>query len=48
MQEGTAIHLAFDTNPNLKQYKKYFCKGCWGECLLAKMLNGKYDYDVKM
>lgn len=48
VQAGTAIHLAFDTNPNLKEYKSVFCKGCWSKCLLAKMLNGKYDYDVKM
>lgn len=47
VQEGTAIHLAFDTTPNLKQYKKHFCKGCYNQCLLAKMLNGKWGYDEK-
>lgn len=45
VQAGTAIHLAFDTNPNLKDYKNHFCKGCWGQCLLAGMLNRKWGYD---
>ena len=47
VQDGTAIHLAFDTTPNLKQYKKHFCKGCYNQCLLAKMLNRKWGYDEK-
>ena len=42
--EGSAIHLAFDTNPNLKDHKNRFCKKCWEQCLLADMLNRKYDY----
>ena len=46
VQEGTAIHLAFDTNSNLKDYKNRFCKGCYHRCLLAEMLNGKWDYDA--
>lgn len=45
VQEGTKIHLAFDTVPNLKAYKDRFCKGCWKGCLLAGMLNRKYDYE---
>lgn len=47
VQEGTAIHLAFDTNPNLKDYKNRFCKGCYNRCLIAEMLNGKWDYDAQ-
>ena len=46
VQEGSAIHLAFDTNSNLKDYKNRFCKGCYNRCLLAEMLNGKWDYDA--
>lgn len=44
VQEGTALHLAFDTPSNLKDYKKQFCKGCYSRCLIAGMLNRKYDY----
>lgn len=47
VQDGTAIHLAFDTSPNLKDYKNRFCKRCWGECILAQMQNRKWDYDVE-
>jgi hypothetical protein len=45
VQEGSAIHLAFDTNPNLKEYKNRFCKRCYNQCLVAGMLNRKYDYE---
>lgn len=47
VQEGTALHLAFDTNPNLKEYKSLFCKGGYNGCLLAQMLNRKWEYDAK-
>lgn len=45
VQDGSAIHLAFDTKPNLKAYKNRFCKSCYNKCLLAEMLNRKYDYE---
>ena len=45
VQEGSAIHLAFDTSPNLKEYKNRFCKRCYNQCLVAEMLNRKYDYN---
>ena len=46
VQKGTAIHLAFDTPSNIKDYKKRFCNGwCYSKCLLAAMQNRKYDYD---
>lgn len=44
VEPGTVVHLAFDTNPHLKDYKKQFCKGCYNKCRLADMLNRKYDY----
>lgn len=44
VQEGTALHLAFDT-ANLKEYKSHYCKGCYNKCLIAGMLNRKYDYE---
>ena len=47
VQEGTAIHLAFDSILNLKEYKKRFCKGCYNRCRVAEMNNRKWDYDEK-
>lgn len=47
VQEGTAIHLAFDTPPNLKEYKNHFCKGCYNKCLIAGLLNRKWGYDAE-
>lgn len=45
VQDGTALHLAFDTPANLKDYKQRNCKGCYNQCLIAKMLNRKWEYD---
>lgn len=45
VQNGSALHLAFDTNPNLKEYKNNYCKGCYNRCLIAGMLNRKYNYE---
>lgn len=44
VQDGSKLHLAFDTAPNLREYKKHFCKGCYNNCLVAGMLNRKYDF----
>ena len=44
VQEGSALHLAFNTSTNLKDYKNRFCKECYNQCLVAGMLNRKYDY----
>ena len=44
VQEGTALHLAFDIPSNLKDYKKCYCKEGYNQCLIAGMLNRKYDY----
>ena len=41
VQEGTAIHLAFDTILNLKDYKNRFCKRHYNECLIAGLQNRK-------
>lgn len=46
VQEGTAIHLAFDTPSNLRDYKKRFCTSwCYNKCLIADELNRKWGYD---
>ena len=46
VQKDSAIHLTFDTPANLRDYKKRFCKGwCFNRCLIADMLNRKYEYE---
>lgn len=45
VQEGAALHLAFDTPQHHKDYKKQYCKGDYNCCLLAQMLNKKWDYE---
>ena len=47
VQEGTAIHLAFDTPSNRKDYKNHFCRGCYNKCLIADLHNRKWGYDGK-
>ena len=45
VQEGSTIHMAFDTTDNLKDYKLHACKKHYNRCLVAKMLNGKWGID---
>lgn len=47
VQEGSAIHMAFDTPQNRRDYKKCFCNKGYNSCLIADMLNRKWDYDAK-
>ncbi len=48
VRDGTALHLTFDANPDLsklgiRDYKTVYCKGRWEDCLIAQMLNKKYE-----
>lgn len=45
VEDGTALHLAFATRPMLKEYKKLYCRSCWGRCMIARMLNRKWGCD---
>lgn len=47
VQEGSAIHMAFDTPQNRRDYKKCFCNKLYNSCLVADMLNRKWDYDAE-
>ena len=44
VDENTALHLAFTAKDEMKSYMKVKCRKCWGECMIAQMLNRKYDY----
>ena len=43
--DGTALHLGFATKEQLRRYKRAFCRNVWQSCMIAKMLNLKYEYD---
>lgn len=45
VDENTALHLAFDAKDRMKGYIKARCCNRWKECLIAQMLNRKYDYE---
>lgn len=38
VQEGTAIHLAFGSKTDKKDYKQEFCKEEFGSCKIAGMM----------
>lgn len=46
VQEGSSIHVAFDTPQNRRDYKKAFCNKCYNQCLVAEALNKKWGYDA--
>lgn len=45
VDDNTALHLAFATKQGKKAYMGAKCKECWKGCMIAQMLNRKYDYD---
>ena len=45
VEPETALHLAFKTKDKLRDYRKRFCEECHNKCLIAGMLNRKYDYE---
>jgi len=46
LQEGNAIHLAFDTPDNRRDFKKARCNQDYNKCPIAQMLNRKWGYDA--
>lgn len=45
VDDTTALHLAFPAKDGLKSYMKAKCRCNWKECMIAQMLNRKYDYE---
>lgn len=46
VEDGCGLHLGFATKTQLENYKKVFCRDQWTTCMIAKMLNLKYEYEV--
>ena len=45
VEPETALHLAFNTKDKMRAYRKKYCEGCFNRCMIAQMLNRKYDYE---
>lgn len=46
-EENSAIHHAFSTPQQRKDYQTRFCKTNWKKCLVADGLNRKYEYEQR-
>lgn len=42
--DGVGLRLGFAGKTVMEDYKDTFCRGKWTGCMIAKMLNLKYDY----
>lgn len=45
VEDGCGLHLGFSGRYHLRNYKDRYCRDRWTACLIAKMLNRKYDYE---
>ena len=45
VEDNTTLHLAFTAKQEKKDYMQVKCCECWRGCMIAQMLNRKYDYD---
>ena len=43
IEEGTALHVSFDSKAHKAEHKKKFCCGKYHSCMLYKMLEEKYE-----
>lgn len=46
IESGTALNLTFSTHAQHREYKRRFCRKGWAACMIAKMLNRKWGYDI--
>ena len=46
VEENTALHLAFASKTDMRDYRKAKCERCWKGCMIAQMLNRKWNYDA--
>lgn len=45
VEDACGLHLGFATKGQMNNYKRAFCRDAWPRCMIAKMLNLKYDYE---
>ena len=44
VEEGCGLRLGFGRFSRLESYKNAYCRSRWTDCMIAKMLNQKHDY----
>lgn len=45
VEDGCGLNLGFASRQRLREYKSQFCRHDWKNCMIAQMLNRKYDYE---
>ena len=45
VEDNTALHLAFAAKADKKMFMEQKCRCSWKECMIAQMLNRKWDYE---
>jgi hypothetical protein len=45
VEDNTALHLAFAVKADKKRYMELKCGCAWKQCMIAQMLNRKWDYE---
>ena len=45
VQDNTRLRLGFTGRKQKKTYCEHYCREHWKDCMIAKMLNRKYDYE---
>ena len=43
VEEGTALHMTFDSKSHKDTYKEHFCCSQYHRCILCMMLEAKYE-----
>jgi hypothetical protein len=44
LEAGGCLHLGFPDRYKMRHYKQTYCRADWPTCLIAQLLNDKYDY----
>ncbi len=44
LEAGGCLHLGFPDRKKMRAYKLQYCRAQWPCCLIAQLLNDKYDY----
>ncbi len=45
VEDGCKLHLGFANRGGFARYKRTLCRKNWDQCMVARMLNLKYDYE---
>ena len=45
VEDGCGLRLGFASKGQLLRYRRAMCRKDWKACMVAKMLNQRYDYE---